>query len=238
MPAHEPGASPVLVLTPEGGPVITGAASDTAVYDPVDTLCATHPGGAVGLSAQLAGTPAPLVREAARALARFNGSTGTAPRGGVAVTTIGYLSRGQAELAASTGRTVVSSPLLAVPTLLAMLPAGRTVLVVYADAGLADPHADLPGVPADRLGDVEVIGMEGPGPFRRAVLDRTEEFDHPAVARQIIAAIERPRLGAVVLECGEMAAVADEVRAAVTVPVVDYHALVGLVLEATGHRRR
>jgi hypothetical protein len=50
MPAHEPGASPVLVLTPEGGPVITGAASDTAVYDPVDTLCATHPAGAVGLS--------------------------------------------------------------------------------------------------------------------------------------------------------------------------------------------
>ncbi|MGI5132872.1 hypothetical protein ACQEVB_39160 [Pseudonocardia sp. CA-107938] len=216
----------ILVLTPDGGPFVAGSAADPAARP--DAAAHTYPPGHGSLADQLGGPDPSLVTETERALA--TASDGRI--GGLAVTTIGYLSRAQHRLAAATGRTVVSSPLLAVPMLLAVLPPGRRLLVVYAHLGYAGPD-DIPGVPADRAADVLRVGLEHEGPFRRAVLDRTEAFDHAGVAAQIIDLLDVPDLGAVVLECGEMAAVADAVRAATRVPVIDYHALVGLFAAAT-----
>ncbi|WP_033290905.1 hypothetical protein [Amycolatopsis jejuensis] len=213
----------ILVLTPEGGPFVPGSIADPATHPGGTT---TYPPGAADLSGQL-GPSGSLGPATCRAIA-------AAPGGGLAVTTIGYLSRAQHDLARATGRTVVSSPLLAVPMLLAMLPPGRRILVVYAHLGLASAD-DIPGVPPERADDVIRVGLEGDGAFRRAVLDRSEDFDHAAVAAQIIAMLNVPDLGAVVLECGEMAAVAGRVRAATDVPVVDYRVLVDCFAAALGY---
>ncbi|MEU6263560.1 hypothetical protein [Saccharopolyspora shandongensis] len=210
----------VLVLTPEGGPFVSGSIADPSAQ-PAGSAAHTYPPGRARLSDQLTGPDATLVPQTVQALAAETDET----KGGLAVTTIGYLSRAQHDLAEATGRTVLSSPLLAVPMLLAMLPPGRPVLVVYAHRGFADP-ADIPGVPPEREQDIMMVGLEEPGPFRRAVIDRSEQFDHAAVTAQIIEKLDVPDLGAVVLECGEMAAVAGGIRKVTNVPVIDYHVLV------------
>ncbi|GAA1712496.1 hypothetical protein GCM10009745_70880 [Kribbella yunnanensis] len=221
----------VLILTPEGSPFIAGSIADPA-EQAVGSAIHTYPPDDPNLDNQFTTPIAALIPRTVQALSAESDTA----RGSLAVLTVGYLSRVQHDLARATNRTVLSSPLLAVPMLLAMLPPGRRVLVVYANLGWAD-LSDIPGVPSDRDSDVIRVGLEEVGPFRRAVFDRTEPFDHEAVSAQIIEKLDIPDLGAVVLECGEMAAVADRIRKEVDVPVIDYHVLASCFAAALSSSR-
>ncbi|MGP3916594.1 hypothetical protein [Nonomuraea sp. 10N515B] len=220
MPDDQPTSAEVLIITPQDAPFLAGSAADPSVHDA--ELAGIE---SANLFSDLADPRHPLLH---RTLARLPLAAGRESPSVVALT-IGYLSRYQGEFAASSEAVVVSSPLLAVPTLLATIAPDRAILVIYADSQLAST-ADLPGVAFKDRDRLLVAGLQGPGPFRRAVIDRAAPFDAVAVLEQIQGVITEfaaaHRIGAVVLECGEMASIADGLRERITVPVVDYHALI------------
>ena len=218
--------TPVLLVTPENAPFIPGSAADPTCHSATVAGIATN-----NLFHDLADTNDPLLQRTLTAI-RKNSS---AYSGGLVALTIGYMSRYQGQLAAASARPIISSPLLAVPMLLATLPHDTYVLVIYADSRIAIAE-DMPGIPQDRSHSVLIAGLEGPGPFRGAVIERTSPFDALAVTKQIESLITAQRqthnIGAVVLECGEMAATAKELRARLDIPVVDYHLVTGFFAEA------
>ncbi|TMR94146.1 hypothetical protein [Nonomuraea basaltis] len=220
MPDDQTKSAEVLVITPQDAPFVAGSAADRSVHDA--DLAGIE---SANLFADLADPRQPLLH---RTLARLPPAGGSESPSVVALT-IGYLSRYQGKFAAASEAVVVSSPLLAVPTLLATIAPDRAILVIYADSQLAST-ADLPGVASKDRDRLLVVGLQGPGPFRRAVIDRAEAFDAVAVLEQIKGVIiefaAAHRIGAVVLECGEMACIADRLRERISVPVVDYHALI------------
>ncbi|MGN9842438.1 hypothetical protein ACTMTI_30370 [Nonomuraea sp. H19] len=217
MPDDPAKCAEVLVITPQDAPFVAGSAADRSVHDA--DLAGIE---SANLFSDLADPRHPLLQ---RTLARLPSAGGPS----VVALTIGYLSRYQGKFAAASEAVVVSSPLLAVPTLLTTIAPDRAILVIYADSRLAST-ADLPGVASKDRDRLVVAGLQGPGPFRRAVIDRAEAFDAIAVLEQIEGVITEfaaaHRIGAVVLECGEMASIADRLRERITVPVVDYHALI------------
>jgi hypothetical protein len=227
-----PSSHRLLIATPARAPFILGSAADPAPHDAdVVEIDITN------LIDELTDEDAPLVRKTLTALGAAD--SGEIP--GITALTVGYMSRYQQSLAKGTERTVVSSPLLALPTLLATLPDQGKVLVVYARSTMAVPE-DMPGVSAeDRAERILLVGLEGPGAFRRAVIERSEPFDHDAVLDQILATIAAAqttaKISAVVLECGEMAAVADRIRAATSIPVVDYHLVIDFFTRSMGCTR-
>ncbi|GCB53506.1 hypothetical protein [Streptomyces sp. NL15-2K] len=218
----------VLVIAPRDAPFVAGSAADPSVHEAALDDIAT-----ADLFADLADSQHPLLH---RTLDRLPVAGECEPLPQVVALTIGYMSRYQSELAAASEPVVVSSPLLAVPTLLAAIAPDRSILLVYADSRLASA-ADVPGVAEEDAGRLLVAGLEGPGPFRRAVIERAEAFDDAAILRQIEGVVAEfmasHRVGAVVLECGEMASIASRLRERITVPVVDYHLVIDFFRRAS-----
>jgi hypothetical protein len=219
-------AAEVLVITPQNAPFVAGSAADPAVHGATVAGIETE-----NLFHDLVDPSDPLLQ---RTIDRLpTGDNAEHPN--LVALTIGYMSRYQRALAAASKPPVVSSPLLAVPTLLATIAAEEEVLLVYADARLASP-ADVPGVDPASSERLVIVGLEGSGPFRRAVIDKVMPFDTQAVFEQVRDVVARSMasrpIGAVVLECGEMACVADRLRGQVNVPVIDYHVVIDFFRQA------
>ncbi|MDQ2093191.1 aspartate/glutamate racemase family protein [Rhodalgimonas zhirmunskyi] len=135
-------------------------------------------------------------------------------------TSCGFLSLVQEELKAALGVPVAASSLMQVPMVQALLPPGQRVgvLTVSAEA-LTKAHLAAAGI----SGDVPVEGLEGGQAFSRAILNDAETLDVAAcredmrVAAQAL--MEQGEIGAIVLECTNMAPYAAEIRAMTGVPV-------------------
>jgi Asp/Glu/hydantoin racemase len=138
-------------------------------------------------------------------------------------TTCGFLSLFQDEIARHVGVPVATSSLMQAPMIARVLPAGRQVGILTISAKTLMPdHLVAAGVAAD----TPVVGTDEGREFSRAILSDEPVLDVAAAERDIIEAGEalvrrHPRVGAVLLECTNMAPYASALREHLGLPVFD-----------------
>jgi Asp/Glu/hydantoin racemase len=132
-------------------------------------------------------------------------------------------------LAAHVRVPVASSALMQVPWVQATLPPGQRVGVVTISAATLTPaHLAAAGVPMD----TPIAGTEGGREFFRVLIGAESEDLDVALAEQDVldagrALVARhPEVGAIVLECTNMAPYAAAMQAALGRPVYDIYSLV------------
>jgi Asp/Glu/hydantoin racemase len=166
-----------------------------------------------------AGLLAPFL-DAARDLVRL-GADGI-------TSTCGFLSLFQAEIAAAAGVPVAMSSLMQVAMVDRLLPPGRRAgILTVSAASLTAEHLAKAGVPAD----TPVMGTESGREFTRAILGDEPRLDVAAAERDILDAgaalvAAHPEVGAIVLECTNMAPYARAVSQSLSMPVFDIHSFV------------
>ncbi|WP_368744691.1 aspartate/glutamate racemase family protein [Desertibaculum subflavum] len=138
-------------------------------------------------------------------------------------TNCGFLSLYQREIAAHVGVPVATSSLMQVPAIQALLPPGRRVGVLTISAeSLTSRHLQAVGVDPS----VPVAGTEGGREFTRAILGDEPTLDVAAAEADLLEAGARlmrdhDGIGAVLLECTNMAPYARALRDHLGVPVFD-----------------
>ena len=138
-------------------------------------------------------------------------------------TTCGFLALFQDELTGALSVPVMASSLQQVPLVQATLPRGKRVGVISIDARSLSPrHLAAAGVDAD----TPVVGTETGRELSRIILADLEELDMAAAEADVIAAgdallAKAPDLGAVVLECTNMAPYARVLSTHLGLPVYD-----------------
>ena len=138
--------------------------------------------------------------------------------GARAVTTsCGFLVLLQDELQAAARVPVVTSSLLQLPGLLARQP--KVGVLTISAAALGSEHLLTAGVPANRLDDVVVQGVDPTGEFATAILGNRDTLDLEKASRDVVDAamalkLREPSLQAVVLECTNMPPYRQAVEAA------------------------
>jgi hypothetical protein len=143
-------------------------------------------------------------------------------------TNCGFLSLFQRELAAHAGVPVAASSLMQIPFIERLLPPGRRVGVLTVSAeSLTAEHLAAAGADPD----TPVVGTEGGNEFTRVLLGDEERLDCAAAERDILDAGDAllagcPDIGAVVLECTNMAPYAGALRRWLRLPVFDIYAFI------------
>jgi len=138
--------------------------------------------------------------------------------GARAVTTsCGFLVLLQDELQAAARVPVVTSSLLQLPGLLAHQ--ARVGVLTISAAALGLEHLLAAGVPAGRLADVVVQGVDPAGEFATAILGNRDTLDMDKASREVVDAAlalrrREPSLQAVVLECTNLPPYRQAVEAA------------------------
>jgi hypothetical protein len=152
----------------------------------------------------------------------------------------GFLALFQAELAGAVGIPVYSSSLMQVPMVGRMLGPGRTVGILTADASSLSP-AHLAGVGADRV-PVHVAGLADQPEFREVILEGQRDDLDPGQLRDEVVSVtggllrDHPDVGALVLECTDLAPFAHDIQAATGLPVFDILTLTDLVHASLNRR--
>ncbi|MDP4796435.1 MAG: aspartate/glutamate racemase family protein [Rhodospirillales bacterium] len=176
--------------------------------------------------------PERVVRNGADGLldAFIEGARDLVDLGAEAITTnCGFLSIFQNEISRAVGVPVATSSMMQVPWVQALLPEGqRPGIVTISSATLTDAHLDAIGVPRD----TPVEGADESSEFFRVIV-RAEKADLDVVQARadVVAAARRlvarhPDVGAIVLECTNMAPYASAVQEATGRPVYDIYSLV------------
>ena len=136
-------------------------------------------------------------------------------------TNCGFLSLFQKDLLEAVSVPVVTSSLMQVGMVNAILPAGKRAGILTISAStLTDRHLEAAGVPANTpIGSTE-NGVE----FTRAILNNELELDVDLARRDNVDAAlalqaEQPDLGAIVLECTNMEPYAADMSTATGLPV-------------------
>lgn len=141
-------------------------------------------------------------------------------------TNCGFLSLFQRELAGHVGVPVATSSLMQAASIQALLPPGKRVGILTIDASALTPaHLAAANVPSD----TPVAGTQNGREFTRAILGNEEtldcalaEADLVDAGRDLLAA--HPDVGAVLLECTNMAPYARALSQAIKRPVFDIYA--------------
>jgi Asp/Glu/hydantoin racemase len=176
-------------------------------------------------------TPERVVRERASGLLeRFRDAAAELVRLGAdgITTNCGFLSLLQRDLAAHAGVPVATSSLLQVPFIQRLLPPGRRVGVLTVSAqSLGAEHLTAAG--ADPA--TPVVGTDGGREFTRVMLGNEERLDVAAAERDVLAAgdalvARHADIGAVVLECTNMAPYSRALSERLRLPVFDIYAFV------------
>lgn len=164
-----------------------------------------------------------------------------AARGAAAIaTSCGFLSLYQETLAARSPVPVLTSSLLQIPLVQAMLPAGQRAGVLTVDAGRLSPaHLAAAGAPPD----TPIAGTERGRELTRVVLEDRATLDPAAAEADVLEAGERlardhPELGAVVLECTNMPPYAGALSRRLGLPVFDAVTLLTWFRTAAAPRSR
>ena len=138
-------------------------------------------------------------------------------------TNCGFLSLFQADIARYVSVPVATSSLMQAPMIERLLPTGRRVgiLTINADA-LTREHLEAAGVAPD----TPVAGTEHGREFTRVILGDEDRLDAAAAERDILDAADRlvarhPSVGAMLLECTNMAPYARAVSERLRLPVYD-----------------
>jgi Asp/Glu/hydantoin racemase len=138
-------------------------------------------------------------------------------------TNCGFLSLFQADIACHVGVPVATSSLMQAPMIERLLPAGRRVGILTVSAGtLTREHLLAAGVTPD----TPVAGTEDGRELTRVILGNEPRLDVAAAERDVLEAGEaliarHPYIGAVLLECTNMAPYARALREHLRLPVYD-----------------
>lgn len=136
-------------------------------------------------------------------------------------TNCGFLSLFQEDLAEACDVPVLTSSLMQVPMVNAMLPSGKHAgVLTISGSTLTGMHLAAAGVPAD----TPVGSTEGGSEFSRVILNDEPELDVKKARQDNVAAAvaltqAHPELGAIVLECTNMVPYAADIRKATSLPV-------------------
>ncbi len=177
-------------------------------------------------------SPQRVVRErAAGLLDRFLDAAGElASLGADGITTnCGFLSLFQREIAAHAGVPVATSSLMQIPLIERLLPPGKRVgVLTVSAASLSSEHLVAAG--ADPT--TPIAGTDNGREFTRVMLGNEERLDAAAAEHDILdagdALVAAHRdIGAVVLECTNMAPYARALRERLGLPVFDIYAFIG-----------
>lgn len=193
-------------------------------------------------------SPERVVRERASGLldAFLAGATELVEQGADGITTTcGFLSLFQSEIARRVGVPVATSSLMQAPMIERVLPEGRQVGILTVSARALSPeHLAAAGVAMD----TPVAGTDEGREFTRAILGNEPVLDVAAAERDIIEAGEtlvrrHPQVGAVLLECTNMAPYASTLREHLNLPVYDIYSFItwfhaGLKPRDFGHPAR
>lgn len=153
-------------------------------------------------------------------------------------TSCGFLALFQGELTQALPVPVMTSSLIQVPMVQASLPRGKRVGVITIDAGRLSPaHLASAGIPPD----TPVAGVEHGDELHRIIMADLDELDATAAEADVFAAgdalvAEAPDVGALVLECTNMAPYACSLSARLGLPVYDIVSLITWLYG--GHRPR
>lgn len=143
-------------------------------------------------------------------------------------TNCGFLSLFQTQIARHVGVPVATSSLMQAPMIERVLPAGRQVGILTISARTLTPeHLAAAGARADTA----VAGTDEGREFTRAILGNEPVLDVAAAERDIIAAGDalvgrHPHIGAVLLECTNMAPYAAALREHLQLPVYDIYSFI------------
>ena len=136
-------------------------------------------------------------------------------------TSCGFLSLIQDEVKDALGVPVATSSLMQVPMIHQLLPKGRRVGILTISANTLTPaHLVAAGAPED----TPVMGTDNGRYFSQAILSDTPELDIAACRLDLINAAQSliqsyPDVGAIVLECTNMAPYAHDIHTATGLPV-------------------
>lgn len=136
-------------------------------------------------------------------------------------TNCGFLAPFQDRMAEALGVPVASSSLMQVPAVARMLPAGQQVGIVTISAATLGPHHfAAAGIPKG----TPVEGTDPEGEFATRILRDADEMNFARAHAEVVDAAIRlvtrhPSVGAIVLECTNMAPCAAEIRRATKRPV-------------------
>ncbi|HEV2546722.1 MAG TPA: aspartate/glutamate racemase family protein [Stellaceae bacterium] len=171
-------------------------------------------------------SPDRVVRDRANGLlpAFIEGARAVVALGADGITSsCGFLSLFQREIASAIGVPVAISSLMQVPLVERLLPAGKRVGILTISAATLSPeHLEAAGVARD----TPIIGTDGGREFSRAILGDEPRLDIAAAERDILEAgdallARHPDIGAIVLECTNMAPYARALARHVHRPVFD-----------------
>jgi len=143
-------------------------------------------------------------------------------------TTCGFLSLYQADLARHVGVPVATSSLMQVPFIQSVLPPGKRVGILSISAkSLTPEHLLAIGVAVD----TPIGGTDDGREFSRAIIGDEPALDVAAAEQDILDAGEalvgrHPEIGAVLLECTNMAPYARALRQHLGLPVFDIYSFV------------
>ena len=143
-------------------------------------------------------------------------------------TTCGFLSLFQQDLAAAVGVPVAASSLSQIALVQRFLPPGKRVgVITISKESLTEQHLINAGAPVD----VPVVGTESGREFTRVILDDEPDLDVDLARLDLRDAgrelmTKHPDVGAIVLECTNMAPYAADLRAELGVPVYSIYTLV------------
>lgn len=163
-------------------------------------------------------------------------------QGVAAVTTgCGFLAAHQRELADAVGVPCYASSLIQLPLVHRMLRSDQRVGVLVArERTLTRRH--LQGVGAEHV-PVCVVGMDDQPEFREVIIEaRRDDLDADRLGQEVLVQVERlagenPDLGALVIECTDLAPYAHAVRRRFGLPVFDIVTLTEMVHRGLARRR-
>lgn len=143
-------------------------------------------------------------------------------------TTGGFLSIFQKDLAAHAGVPVASSSLMQIPLVQALLPPGKRVGVLTVQGERLGPdHLAAAGAALD----TPIVGTEKGKEFTRVLLGDELEMDYALAEQEVVAAghemiARHPEVGALVLECHNMAPYSWRLQNELGIPVYDVYTFV------------
>ncbi len=143
-------------------------------------------------------------------------------------TSCGFLSLIQDEVKEALGLPVATSSLMQVSMIQCLLPKGRRVGILTISANTLTPaHLAAAGVPED----TPIMGTDNGHYFSQAILSDTPELDIAACRLDLINAAQSliqqyPDVGAIILECTNMAPYAHDIHTATGLPVYSIYSFV------------
>lgn len=143
-------------------------------------------------------------------------------------TTCGFLSLIQDQLSAAVGVPVATSSLMQVPMVQALLPVGKRVgIITIAKNNLTKAHLTAANVPLD----TPVVGTEAGREFNHAILQDREKVDFAACRMDLLDGARQlqnghENIGAIVLECTNMAPYAADIQKLTRLPVYSIYTFI------------